>query len=244
MRGYVYITILYYTVWVAFFERGKTSHSSGCLHFLFCKKKKIGLGHSLKDTINTNYFGPRRVNDAFGKFLKRPGGRIVNVASASGPNFVTKLQDSELKTFMTEPWNIPGGVSQVDEIARTMMNGKEGQYEPAYGASKALLNAYTIIHAKIELGNLIINSVTPGYIATDLTAGMGATNPPSKGAIPPCFLMMDEETVPKVPPGRYYGSDCIRSPISYYRGPGEAPYESDADLVELPETARELTSVL
>ena len=171
-------------------------------------------------------------------------GRIVNVSSASGPNFVSSLRnnDDELKSYLSQPWTIPGGIAQVDELARTTMNGSK-KYEPAYGASKALLNAYTVLHAKIET-DLLINSVTPGYIATDLTAGTGATNPTSKGAIPPCYLMMDEETVPKQPTGRYYGSDCVRSPISLYRGPGEPPYEKNDDLVELPESARQMATVL
>ena len=27
--------------------------------------------------------------------------------------------------------------------------------------------------------------------------------------------------------GWYYGSDAVRSPLDVYRGPGDAPYESD-----------------
>jgi hypothetical protein len=41
---------------------------------------------------------------------------------------------------------------------------------------------------------------------------------------------MDEE-VGKQPTGRYYGSDCVRSPLHFYRGPGEKPYVNDEDLV-------------
>ena len=193
----------------------------------------------MEETVNTNYFGPRRVNEAFAKFLKRPGGRIVNVASASGPNYISGLPDSSpLQALLAKPWTIPGGIAEVDEIARNMKSG-DGEY----GVSKALLNAYTALHAKIEK-DLIINSCTPGFIRTDLTAGTSATNPPEKGAVPPCYLMMDEETVLTLPTGRYYGSDCVRSPISFYRGPGEPPYESDEDLVELPESARKMATVL
>jgi len=202
------------------------------------KKKQIGWGYTMQETVNTNYFGPRRVNEAFGKFLQRPGGRIVNVASASGPNYVSGLPDSNpLKSLLGKPWTIPGGIGEVDALARSMKAGDDG-----YGASKALLNAYTYLHAKIEK-DLIINSVTPGFIATDLTAGTSATNPTSKGAVPPCFLMMDEDVAQK-PTGRYYGSDSVRSPISFYRGPGEPPYESDEDLVELPESASKMATVL
>jgi carbonyl reductase 1 len=198
---------------------------------------QIGWGRTVAENVNTNYFGPRRINEAFGKFVQRPGGRIVNVASASGPNYVSSLPDSSLhKALLAEPWTIPGGVAELDQMSQNMQG--EG-----YGASKALLNAYTVIHAKIEK-DLIINSVTPGYIQTDMTAGTSATNPPSKGAIPPCWLMMDDTTVPNVPTGRYYGSDCVRSPLSFYRGPGEPPYDDDEDLVALPESATTLASIL
>jgi len=72
--------------------------------------------------------------------------------------------------------------------------------------------------------DLIINAVTPGYIDTDMTRGMGASNPPSKGAVPPVWLLMDEQ-LEHVPTGRYYGSDCQRSPLDVYRGPGDPVYE-------------------
>jgi carbonyl reductase 1 len=214
--------------------------------------RQIGWGHSLHDTINTNYFGPRRVNEAFGKFLQRPGGRIVNVASASGPNYVSSLpaSSSSVKERLARPWTIPGGIAELDELARALSKSggdddHGGQDSNGYGASKALLNAYTYLLAKIETSDLIVNSVTPGFIRTDLTAGLAstATNPPSLGAVPPVYLMMDETAVPHQPTGRYYGSDCKRSPIAFYRGPGEPEYDNDDDLVELPESASKLPSV-
>jgi carbonyl reductase 1 len=216
------------------------------VHLITClfNPYQIGAGYQLEENINTNYFGPRRVNDAFGKFLQRPGGRIVNVGSAAGANYVNKIPDTSasIKKYLSQPWTIPGGIAEIDEMSR---NAKSvlPQSDDSYGASKALLHAYTIVHAKIDKG-LFINAVTPGFIATDLTAGYGASNPPSKGAIPPCYLMMDEELIPNTPSGRYYGSDCIRSPIAFYRGPGDAPYENDDDLVDLPSTAVMMPSVL
>ena len=123
----------------------------------------------MEETVNTNYFGPRRVNEAFGKLLRRPGGRIVNVASASGPNYVSALPDSDpLKKLLGQPWTIADGIAEVDRLARNM---KEG--DNAYGASKALLNAYTYLHAKIEK-DLIINSVTPGFSTLDCVMTMFA----------------------------------------------------------------------
>eukprot|EP00980_Cylindrotheca_fusiformis_P007474 scaffold1549_cov105-Cylindrotheca_fusiformis.AAC.3 len=173
--------------------------------------------------ILTNYFGPRRVNDALSKILQRPGGRIVNIASASGPNHVSRLpKSSELRIKLSKPWLIKGGIEELDEIANELMkNGKSDDY----GTSKALLNAYTRLHAKEEEeSKLIINSVTPGFIASDMGKLLGATNPTSKGAIPPVNLLLNKE-FETIPTGRYYGSDTKRSPLDVYRGPGDPVYE-------------------
>jgi NAD(P)-dependent dehydrogenase (short-subunit alcohol dehydrogenase family) len=167
----------------------------------------------------------------------------VHTSSASGPRYVADLPTtSPIKQLFSKPWTITGGIAEVDEIARNPAKFMPDGGDP-YGASKALLNAYTVIHAKIEK-DLMINAVSPGYIATELMAGYGATNPPSKGAVPLCFLMMDEEFIPNSPNGRYYGSDCVRSPLHTYRDPGDPPYDDDEDLVGLLPTATTMVSVL
>lgn len=174
-----------------------------------------------------NYFGPRRVNDALAKYLKRRGGRIVNVASASGPNFLESLSETNpLKQQLSQPWTLSDGIRELDQIATNYAT----EVENGYGFSKALLNAYTCLYAKAN-HDLIVNSCTPGFIATDLTAGTAAKDPPSKGAVPPCYLLMDDDFIPNQPTGRYYGSDCKRSPMHFYRSPGDPPYEGDEDLV-------------
>jgi len=186
--------------------------------------------YSLKDVINVNYFGPRRVNDVFEKYLTKKGSRIVNIASAGGPNFVSRLDgtNNELKSKLGKPWTIQGGIQELDDIANSITD-----VDNNYGFSKALLNAYTVIHARQSSSKdiIIINSCSPGWIQTDMTKGSAASGTPEKGAIPPCWLMMDEEFIPKEPTGRYYGSDCIRSPLNVYRGPGDEPYINDDDLV-------------
>ena len=176
-------------------------------------------GSSLQEVVNVNYFGPKRVNDALLACLQRPGGRIVNIASASGPNFVSSLRDRTLYGKLAEPWTI-SDFDELDAMARQAHPEADNNH---YGFSKALVNAYTYLLARREK-DLIVNSVTPGWIQTDMTAGMGATNPPSKGAVPPVWLLMDE-ALTKIPTGRYYGSDCVRSPLNVYRGPGDPPYE-------------------
>jgi len=83
---------------------------------------------------------------------------------------------------------------------------------------QALLIAHTMFIAQEHPG-LIINSCTPGWIATDLTAGMGATDLPFKGTKAALKCLFDCETH-----GLYYGSDALRSPIDEYREPGAPEY--------------------
>mmetsp|Transcript_25239 Transcript_25239/g.38858 ORF Transcript_25239/g.38858 Transcript_25239/m.38858 type:complete len:280 (-) Transcript_25239:195-1034(-) len=185
----------------------------------------IGFGYGLEQTRNTNYFGPRRVNDAFSSLLQRPGGRIVNVASASGPYFMMSCRDANLKKSLKEPLKYlattkSSGIEELDALAKASTSNGD---DDAYGFSKAFLNAYTVLHAQQE-PDLLINSVTPGFIATDITKGMGATKPPSQGAIPPVWLLMSKE-LESLPTGRFYGSDCQRSPLHEYRDPGSPPYD-------------------
>ena len=177
----------------------------------------IGWGHTYEETMGTNYFGPRRVNDAFAAFLTRPGGRIVNISSAAGPTFVSRSRDGELRKLLAEP--LTATIEQVDSIAK-IYKGKADP-EDLYGFSKALLNAYTVLYAT-ECPDLIINSCTPGYIKTDLAPG--GTGSTEKGSICPIYLLMAKE-MENTPTGRYYGSDTKRSPIDRYRGPGDPPYE-------------------
>lgn len=178
------------------------------------------LGSSLAEAVDVNYFGPRRVNDAFQGMLEQNVGRIVNIASASGPMFVASCGDATLRNILANPLSC-NSVEQLDDVAKSLMN-KRGD---GYGLSKALVNAYTALHATSH-PHLLINSCTPGFIDTDMTrnAGMGATNPPEKGTIAPLYCLFSDE-IANAPSGRYYGSDAVRSPLDRYRGPGDPPYQ-------------------
>merc|ERR1712136_733531 len=78
----------------------------------------IGIGNTVRDTLNVNFFGPKRVCDAFIPLLCPSTGRIVNTSSASGPMFVANASRQQRST------------------------------RDAYGFSKACLNAYTVILAR------------------------------------------------------------------------------------------------
>ena len=98
----------------------------------------------------------------------------------------------------------------------------------AYGLSKAAVNQWTMQLAAAH-PSFKINSCSPGYILTDLTAGMGATKRPEESNchVAPLFLLFGDVPQPETNRGRYYGSDAVRSPIDVYRGPGDPPYVGD-----------------
>uniref|UniRef100_A0A7S1B069 Uncharacterized protein n=1 Tax=Noctiluca scintillans TaxID=2966 RepID=A0A7S1B069_NOCSC len=180
---------------------------------LFAVVNNAGVGgNSMRDTLNVNLYGPKRVCDAFIPLLCPSTGRIVNTSSASGPMFVADAS-RELASTLVDPnltWDVLD--SLVNASLESSMN--------AYGFSKACLNAYTMILAR-EHPNLLINAMTPGFIDTDLTAGRGSTSPPEKGTKSAIHLLFADLEGN----GRFYGSDAVRSPLDRYRNPGDPPYE-------------------
>jgi len=179
----------------------------------------IGFGKGFDATLETNYKGPRRVTENFRPMVTS---RICNIASASGPNFVERCGIPAQKALLSDP--LSASLADVEALGDSYL-GTTDYDNCAYGVSKALLNAYTALYARHEEhSGLIVTSCSPGYIKTDLTAGMGATNPPEKGAVAPCFCLFGDAR-----PGYYYGSDAVRSPIAWYRGPGEPAYEGGTE---------------
>ena len=197
----------------------------------------IGFGSSdLAEVLNVNTRGIQRVCEAFLPLLG-DGGRVVNITSAAGPNFVATCSSdkqafftganvmwAEIDTLMTECEGIAGDASAYN--ARGLGDGSP------YGLSKACANALTLHHAR-ENPRLTINACTPGFIATDLTQGYvqgSGRSPealgmktPREGADSALFLLFGEPEGS----GHYYGSDAKRSPLDRYRAPGSPPYTGD-----------------
>lgn len=111
---------------------------------------------------------------------------------------------------------------------------KAGSFErgdgSAYGLSKALLNAYTLVLAR-ELDSPKVNACTPGFIETDMTrpfANQRGVTPeemgmksPEAGTRSSIHLLFGD--IPTS--GWYFGSDAERSPLDRYRSPGDPPYD-------------------
>lgn len=194
----------------------------------------IGLGSDATETIiNVNALGPRRVCEAFISLLQT-GGRVVNVASASGPNFVNQCSTRWQSLFQdkTADWSdIDAAIDDVlardgdDDALRALGLGEFS----AYGFSKACVSLYTMILARENPG-LVINACTPGYIETDMTRptaeARGAApaelgmKPPAAGTVAILFLLFGRPHGS----GHYYGSDAKRSPLDRYRAPGSPEY--------------------
>ncbi|GMH86620.1 hypothetical protein TrVE_jg7364 [Triparma verrucosa] len=173
----------------------------------------IGFGNTIAETLDVNFWGTKRVCDHFMPLLS-DGGRVCNIASASGPNFVAKLSPADQAFWV-------GSTTWEQLEARIKVVTPQTDYDnTAYGLSKACVNLYTKQLAA-KHSTVVINSCTPGWIATDLTAGMGATNPPEKGALAPMKLLFGDLGAAH---GWYFGSDGLRSPLDRYRNPGDPEY--------------------
>jgi NAD(P)-dependent dehydrogenase (short-subunit alcohol dehydrogenase family) len=194
----------------------------------------MGAG-GLRSVFEVNVLGIQRVCDAFIPLLDPVGGRIVNITSASGPNFVSDcsperqnflidktIQWPDLHAFMEECLSSENG----DLSTMGLASGQE------YGLSKACANSYTMVLAR-DYPKLRINACTPGWIETDMTRPMTDStgksaaelgmSPPSEGTRSAMFLLFDEPEGN----GRYYGSDAVRSPLDRYRAPGSPPYSGE-----------------
>ena len=189
-----------------------------------------GLGTGdLKYVFDVNTRGIYRVSMALIPLLGE-GSRIINITSASGPLYVaecgpeyqrfftrTDITWGEIKRLMNDAESIAGDADAF--ASRGLGNGAP------YGISKACANSLTM-HLAQEYPQFVINAVTPGFIATDLTRAyekergmtveeMGGKTP-GEGATAPLYLLFGEPDGS----GHYYGSDSKRSPLDRYRAPG------------------------
>lgn len=191
----------------------------------------------LAAVLEVNTRGVHRVTEAFLPLLDPERGRVVNVTSASGPSFVAECSE-ERKRFFLNPdteWSDLEALMQ-ECIA---LNGDESAFQArglgkgrAYGLSKACANTYTLQLAR-RYPKLAINACTPGFIETDMTRAFASSQnktpaelgmkTPHEGAECPLYLLFGTLEGN----GRYYGSDCKRSPLDRYRSPGSPEYQGD-----------------
>ena len=165
--------------------------------------------------LQTNFYGPRRVSEAFVSMIA-PGGRIANVSSGAASMWLRE-QSAETKALFTNPdisW---------PELDAAVRAAAPAASMGGYGLSKAGLTTYTMIQAKMH-PSLVCTSLSPGFIDTNMTRGWGASLTPEQGTVSLIKCLFGEVTS-----GWYYGSDGLRSPLTVTRDPGTPEYEGEPD---------------
>lgn len=188
--------------------------------FALVNNAGIGLAASAgpEETVNTNFYGPKRMIDAF---LPMISDRVVNLGSGAGPGYVKKCPPVAQNALCTEPASFEAieALLAKSEDNKTGL-GSEADGMKGYGPSKAMLTLYTMLLAK-QHPEISFSCCSPGFIDTKLVAGFGATKPPEEGTVAIRKLLFEELGGN----GWYYGSDCVRSPLHFMRNPGEPEYD-------------------
>jgi NAD(P)-dependent dehydrogenase (short-subunit alcohol dehydrogenase family) len=124
---------------------------------------------AVREVLETNFVGTLAVTQAMLPLLhKSSAGRIVNLSSALG--------------------------------SLTMNGDPTSPYYDAkligYNASKAALNMLTVqLNAELRDSPIVVNSVSPGFVKTDLTGGAGNLTPAEAATTPVRFALLDDDAV-------------------------------------------------
>lgn len=140
------------------------------------QKLSTGEIENLRKVFDTNFFGAVQTTQQFIPLLKKSNEpRIVNVSSGLGS--------------LT--------------IHSSTQNPNYAIYD-AYSCSKTALNAFTVLLAKeFRNTNFKINSVTPGYTATDLNHFQGTQTPEQAAKVIVKYATVDKDG----PTGKFLKED-------------------------------------
>ncbi|HXR45299.1 MAG TPA: SDR family oxidoreductase [Pseudolysinimonas sp.] len=124
---------------------------------------------AVRADLETNFVGTLAVTQAMLPLLRKASaGRIVNLSSALG--------SLALNSDPTSPFSAAPAIG--------------------YNASKAALNLLTIqLAAELRGTGIAVNSVSPGFVRTDLTGGSGAVTPSEGAAVPVRYALLDDDAV-------------------------------------------------
>ncbi|KAH0912509.1 hypothetical protein HID58_035830 [Brassica napus] len=147
-----------------------------------------------KECMNINYYGPKRMSEAFIPLLKLSDSpRIVNVSSFMGQ--LKNIFNEWAKGVLSDAENLTE--ERIDEVINKLLEEfKEGKVKTkdwasvmaAYVVSKAGLNGYTRIIAK-KHPEIRVNAVCPGFVKTDMNYNTGVLSV-EEGASSPVRLAL------------------------------------------------------
>lgn len=134
----------------------------------------------LRRTFETNFFGAFAVTRAMLPLLRRAeAGRIVNLSSPLG----SLNLNSDLTSY----------AAQMPPLL-------------AYNSSKTALNALTVLFAKeLQHTQIKINSVSPGYVATDLNSHSGFLTTEQGAKVPVAFALLPADG----PTGGFFSEEGV-----------------------------------
>lgn len=158
----------------------------------------VPFGVQAEDTIRVNYFALRTVCDALFPLLA-PGARVVNVSSSVG--HLSAIPGRELRDRLSSPQLT---VDELDSLmCRFVDNAQDNIHQnfgwptSAYSVSKVGVSALTQIQQRAfdtdTRPDIVVNSVHPGYVDTDMTSHKGPLTI-EEGAEAPVYLAL-------LPPG-------------------------------------------
>ncbi|XP_050053007.1 carbonyl reductase [NADPH] 1-like [Aphis gossypii] len=151
-----------------------------------------------EETVRVNYFALRSVCDALFPLLKA-GARVVNLSSSFGR--LSLFPGEELRRKLSSPQLT---VDELDALVRQFVDcAKAGNHAEAgwpsnpYTVSKVAVSALTFIQQRAfdadPRADIVVNSVHPGFVDTDMTSHKG-TLTVEQGAELPVYLSL-------LPPG-------------------------------------------
>ncbi|KAE9544499.1 hypothetical protein AGLY_000040 [Aphis glycines] len=155
-------------------------------------------GVQAEETIRVNYFALRSVCDALFPLL-RAGARVVNLSSSAGR--LSVIPGEELKRKLSSPQltvdELDALVRQFVDSAKAGDHAQAGWPSTAYGVSKVAVSALTFVQQRAfdadPRADIVVNSVHPGYVDTDMTSHKGPLTI-EQGAEAPVYLSL-------LPPG-------------------------------------------
>jgi len=159
-------------------------------------------GVQAEETVRVNYFALRSVCDALFPLLKA-GARVVNLSSSRGR--LSLIPGEELRRKLSSPQLT---VDELDALVRRFVDSaKAGDHaqagwpsnaHAAYTASKVAVNALTFVQQRAfdadPRADIVVNSVHPGSVDTDMISHEGITLTIEQGSEIPVYLSL-------LPPG-------------------------------------------
>jgi len=140
-------------------------------------------------TVRTNFFGTLSLTQSLLPLLRKSSSpRIINIASSAGRLAILPSQQRR-DDFTSENLTLEQLEGYMEEFIRDVQDGthqSKGWPNTCYGASKVAIIAMTKIMARSE-SNIMVNSVDPGYCATDQNNNQGYV-PAERGATTPFLL--------------------------------------------------------